>query len=361
MSRTVPPRREWARIAPQTRRRAVAVECGRRLVEHDQPWSAAEGERDADPTPLSRREAADLPPLQIREAEAPDDDVRPHRVLVVTADQRDQLAHAQRCRQRGLLRRDADVAPCLRPAWVDAEEPRTAAVGSPQPEQHCERSRLPGAVRAEHGDRLPVPDREGRVVERDPLPEALRDRVQPGNRHGWTPTPPVRSETRRARGDERRCTTSGPRCSRRAHPCRGRARRTAVPVARWMPAARWASANPSVLTASAARPPAARHSPSTTRRQTSSSFAAQRPMKPCRASRMPTDAERPPARATAHDEERPAPCRRPRRARRPPARRRDRTAAADRTRRATRTQPQCRRPPEPEGPDAHRLPPSAIA
>ncbi len=72
-------------------------------------------------------------------------------------------------------------------AWspgILAEQPRSAAIGAPQPEEQRERRRLPRPVRPEQGDDLAVTDRERDVVEGGERPEPLAHGRELGHLHG---------------------------------------------------------------------------------------------------------------------------------------------------------------------------------
>ena len=193
----MPPRRACARIASQTALPRLAVEPGGRLVEDDEPRIAGEGERDAEPPALAAREPADLPPRQIasssnrsHERLRPEAGARSGARTSSTSSRTRSVAGNAR-----LLRRHADVA--ARPPAGAGRRRRAgpAGVGSPQAEQHGERGRLPGAVRAEQRRRPRLRrSRTRRSSSARRRAEALRHVVELAQASRRGPAPPARSE-----------------------------------------------------------------------------------------------------------------------------------------------------------------------
>ena len=140
---------------------ALDVHRRGRLVEHEQRRVADEREREADALRLAAGEL-----LRAPAGDRLDPDQREHLVdverrRVQRRDHRDQLARGQVLDQHAGLEHRADQ--CRRSDRVGrraAEHGHAARVGLGEPEQHVDRRRLAGAVRAEQRDDLAGADRD---------------------------------------------------------------------------------------------------------------------------------------------------------------------------------------------------------
>ena len=98
------------------------VQPGGGLVEEHDPRPADERQGDGETSLLTAGQAAGLTPYEIGETESIEQLTSFERVVEVGADEVDDLAHAQRGGQAGLLWSDAECAPGGRPARIAAAQ-----------------------------------------------------------------------------------------------------------------------------------------------------------------------------------------------------------------------------------------------
>src|SRR6202453_2285956 len=140
----------------------VRVEAGRRLVEEKDPGvpDDAEGEIQSPLLPAGQR--LDLALFLAGEADEPDHLADIARIGVVARVAGDRLAHGQVRLHRELLEHQADLLAQLPPgapvARIEAGDDDLALVRLPVALEDLQHRRLAGAVRAEQGEDLPVPD-----------------------------------------------------------------------------------------------------------------------------------------------------------------------------------------------------------
>ena len=181
MSRTAPPELANAASSVQSARRPFGVQPRSRLVEEERLRAPGERERDGESAALAAREASGLPCGDVGEAEPVEQLVTWDGATEVRAYEIDDFVHAERRREPHVLEHDADVPTRRRIAGVGVEQSRRARVGTAQPQQQRQRSRLAGSVGAEQPEHLASPELEVDVRQRDHAAVGLACRLEAGD------------------------------------------------------------------------------------------------------------------------------------------------------------------------------------
>ena len=172
---------------------ARGVEPVRRLVEHEQLGVVEQGARDAEALAHAERVGLDLVVRALAQRDALEHrrDARARLAAVVRGPHVEVAAAAQVRVEARLLddaadarERLADVLRHLAAAQVDA-----AAARLREAEHHADQRRLAAAVRPEPGEAAPARHVDRDVVDRELLPEALRDVLELDDRVAHRPPP----------------------------------------------------------------------------------------------------------------------------------------------------------------------------
>ena len=178
--------RQVAERRPQTTPH-LDVQAGRWLVEEEKLGVATHGDGEQDASLLAARQFAVQASLEPVQARGGDNGGQRQGIGVVAAELVEQLADAERLGHTRRLEHDPDPLPCREVTRIATEESRRAACRAPQPGEHADRSRLAGAVGAEHGEQLAGADGEVDVLHgldgRDASAEALA-RIAEFSQHG---------------------------------------------------------------------------------------------------------------------------------------------------------------------------------
>jgi hypothetical protein len=153
------------------------IEGGRGLVEEQQIRVTGDGEREVEPLLLAAGELTDPVVALLQQVGAAQDVLDAERVGVVVADQVDGLGNGEGLGGVALLEHRPDPGPAGLGVGVGAEDPDAALGRRAQAEQHLDGRRLAGAVGAEDGDDVALPDGQVEVVDGDEISIALG---QPG-------------------------------------------------------------------------------------------------------------------------------------------------------------------------------------
>src|SRR5690606_18987436 len=113
--------RQFAYRTPESLPR-LDVQAGGRLVQEQQPWASAQGQRELDPTLLATGQLAVAALHQAVEACKLHALLDAARIGVVAAGEVEQLAYLQGFLQRRGLQHHADAAACRQPPWRLAEQ-----------------------------------------------------------------------------------------------------------------------------------------------------------------------------------------------------------------------------------------------